>query len=72
MKINSELIQRSHHFINPLNNRQLDLRAKKLQPLKIQEPNGYQDSFMLEFFNHIDLGDNDIKKLGKSHLIEEA
>lgn len=30
MKINSELIQGSHHFINALNERQLDLRGKNI------------------------------------------
>ncbi|CAK71633.1 unnamed protein product (macronuclear) [Paramecium tetraurelia] len=63
MKINSELIQGSHHFINPLNERQLDLRAKKITAIE-------NLGATLDFFDHIDLGDNDIKKLGNLTLLK--
>ena len=45
-------------------------QQRKLQPQKTQELHWYQDSFMQDFFDHIDLGDNDIKKLGNLTLLK--
>ncbi|KAM3127922.1 hypothetical protein pb186bvf_019992 [Paramecium bursaria] len=71
MKINSELIQASNHFINPLNERQLDLRGIIINLCQGKKISAIENlGATLDFFDHIDLGDNEIKKLGNLTLLK--
>ncbi|KAL4442832.1 hypothetical protein ABPG74_010721 [Tetrahymena malaccensis] len=62
-KITAELIQNSSQTINPLNERQLDLKGLKIYIIE-------NLGATLDFFDCIDLSDNEIKKLGNFSILQ--
>lgn len=63
MKITAELIQQSPQFTNPLNERQLDLRGYKISGIENM-------GATLNFFECIDLSDNELRKLGNFSYLD--
>eukprot|EP01017_Pseudomicrothorax_dubius_P024888 TRINITY_DN2648_c0_g2_i4.p1 TRINITY_DN2648_c0_g2~~TRINITY_DN2648_c0_g2_i4.p1 ORF type:complete len:153 (+),score=39.33 TRINITY_DN2648_c0_g2_i4:47-460(+) len=62
-RINAELIQHAHQFLNPLKERQLDLRGYKISAIE-------NLGATMDYFECIDLSDNEITKLGNFSLLK--
>jgi U2 small nuclear ribonucleoprotein A' len=62
MRLTTELLQAAHSYLNPLNDRELDLRGHKIPAIENLGVAGPQDA--------IDLTDNDIQALGNFPLSE--
>ncbi|EGR27861.1 small nuclear ribonucleoprotein polypeptide a, putative, partial [Ichthyophthirius multifiliis] len=61
-KITAELIQQSNQIINPLRERHLDLKGLKIYVIE-------NLGATLDFFDCIDMSDNEIKKLGNFSIL---
>lgn len=64
MKITNELIQYSNQWVNPIYERQLDLKGNKFSSIE-------NLGATLDFFNCIDLSDNEISKLSNFSLLKK-
>ena len=64
MKITNELIQYSNQWVNPIYERQLDLKGNKFSTIE-------NLGATLDFFNCIDLSDNEISRLSNFSLLKK-
>lgn len=78
MKITSELIQNASQRLNPLKQRELDLKGNQKLPLSnCLWCQGYKIAYIenmgatLDFFDTIDLSDNEIIKLGNFAYLQK-